>query len=434
MRTGRINNMDNNRETAPFDNKKKVVKNRVQKKHIILMLVWLIITVIVIYQVYMLLMYTLGKVDKEKMWLYNGVNNFVVFFVKKTNQATTEEYSLKFAGLGDVYLTSTMINSAKKGNTYDFSEGINNIKEELEKFDVVVASLSTPVADKSLGYSNKSTYNSPIELLDTLKELNVSAVATATDHAMDKKEDGITSTIKNLKDASIEQVGINSSEEKNKPLVISKNEINIGILSYATESISKIPTNKSYLVNILDEDTVKEDVEYLKSKNVDYIISYLNDPNTDSLLTSGKQKQNVECLFNSGVNVVLGTGSMVVQGQVEDRIQIDENNTNHIYSIYSLGDFFGSYATDNNKSSVIANIEFTKKVKKNKKGEIEDSVTDMKINTPIFVWTTLSTNNLKTMYVIKDVISEYNNGNSKISSKEYNRIIEANERLKGLFE
>lgn len=432
MRSGRTNSINDNMENN-FVNKNKKT-NKIKNKHIVLMIVWLIIAIFVIYQVYMLVMYTLGKVDKEKMWLYNSMNSIMNIFVKNTNKATTEEYSLKFAGLGDVYLTNSMISSAKNGTSYDFSEGTSKIKEQLEKFDVVVASLSTPVADKTLGYSSKSIYNAPIELLDTLKELNVSAVATATDHAMDKNEKGITSTIDNLKNASIEQVGINDSEEKSKPLVLSKNEINIGFLSYATKSNVKIATNKDYLVNILDEDVLKQDIEYLKSKNVDYIIAYLNDPNEDSLLTSGTQKQNVELLFNNGVNVVLGTGSMVVQGGEEDQIQIDEDTTNHIYSIYSLGDFLGSYSTDDNKSSVIANIEFTKKIKKNKKGEIEDTVTDMKVNTPIFVWTSLSTNNLKTMYVMQDVINEYDSGNSNLSSKEYNKILEANKRLKGLFE
>lgn len=432
MRSGRTNNMDDNIESN-FVNKNKKA-NKIENKHIILMIVWLIIAIFIIYQVYMLVMYTLGKVDKEKMWLYNSVNSIMNIFVKNTSKATTEEYSLKFAGLGDIYLTSSMISSAKNGTSYDFNKGTSKIKEKLEKFDVIVASLATPVADKTFGYSSKSIYNAPIELLDTLKNLKISAVATATNHAMDKNEKGIKSTIDNLKNASIEQVGINYSEEKNKPLVIFKNEISIGILSYATKSNVKVATNKDYLVNILDEDAVKEDVEYLKSKNVDYIIAYLNDPNEDSLLTSGVQKQNVELLFNNGVNIILGTGSMVVQGGEEDQIQIDEDTTNHIYSIYSLGDFFGSYSTDDNKSSVIANIEFTKKIKKNKKGEIEDTVTDMKVNTPIFVWTCLSTNNLKTMYVMQDVINEYDSGNSNLSSKEYNKILEANKRLKGLFE
>lgn len=431
MRTGRTyDDMDDN----IGNNKKSINKNKIEKRHIIKMFVWMIIAIFVIYQSCKLIMYTLGKVDKEKMWLYNSVNSIVSIFVKNDNKDTTEEYTLKFAGTGDVYLTQNMITSAKKGTEYNFSEGTDNIKKELEKFDVVCASLATPVADKEYGYSNKTIYNAPTQLLDTLKELKVTAVATATDHAMDKNEKGILSTIENLKNASIEQVGINSSEEKNKPLVISKNEIKLGVLSYTTKSNVEISKNKSYLVNMLDEDEVKTDIEYLKSQNVDYIIAYLNDPNDNSLLTSGKQKQNVELLFDNGVNVVLGTGSMVVQGQVEDQIQVNEETTNHVYSIYSLGDFFGSYETDNNRSSVIANIEFTKKVKKDKKGEIESTVIDMKVNTPIFIWTTLSTKNIKTMYIMQDEINAYNNSSSNLSAKEYNKLVDANDRLKGLFE
>lgn len=432
MRTGRNGNDFNSEDRIQY-NKNKTGKNKLERKHVIKMVVWLVIAIFTIYQVYSLVMYTLGKKDKDKMWLYNSVNSVMNVFFKKADKSTTENYSLKFAGLGDIYLTSSIINSSKSGNTYDFSEGIENVKEKLNNFDVVVASLSTPVADKSLGYSNKSVYNAPTQLLDTLKELNVSAVATATDHAMDKSEKGVINTINNLKEASIEQVGINESEERNKPLVISKNEINIGILSYATKSNVKIANGKKYLVNTLNEDDIKSDVEYLNSKNVDYIIAYLNDPNEDSLLTSGEQKQNVELLFNNGVNVVLGTGSMVVQGQVEDQVQVNDEKTNHIYSIYSLGDFFGSYASDDNRSSVIANIEFTKKIKKNKKGEIIDTVVDMKVNTPIFVWTNFSSKNIKTMYIIQDEINNYNAGNSNLTSKEYNKLVSANDRLKGLF-
>lgn len=431
MRTGRTyNDMDDNIE----NNKKNIKKNKVKTKHIIKMFIWMIIAIFMIYQSYKLVMYTLGKVDKEKMWLYNSVNSIVNIFVRDNNKNTLEEYNLKFAGLGDIYITQNMLTSAQNGSEYDFSQGIDNIKKELEKFDVICASLSTPVADKEYGYTNKNTYNAPIQLLETLKELKVAAVATATDHAMDKKEKGLLSTIENLKNASIEQVGINSSDEKNKPLVISKNEIKLGILSYATKSNVKIADNKKYLVNMLDEDDVKADVEYLKEQNVDYIIAYLNDPNDNSLLTSGKQKQNVETLFNNGVNVVLGTGSMVVQGQVEDQIQINEETTNHIYSIYCLGDFFGNYTTDDNRSSVIANIEFSKKIKKNKKGEVESSVTDMKVNTPIYVWTNLSKKNIKTMYIMQDEINAYNKHESNLSTKEYNELVEANKRLKSLFE
>ena len=150
MRTGRNGNDYNSEDRIQY-NKNKTGKNKLERKHVIKMVVWLVIAIFTIYQVYSLVMYTLGKKDKDKMWLYNSVNSVMNVFFKKADKSTTENYSLKFAGLGDIYLTSSIINSSKSGNTYDFSEGIENVKEKLNNFDVVVASLSTPVADKSLG-------------------------------------------------------------------------------------------------------------------------------------------------------------------------------------------------------------------------------------------------------------------------------------------
>ena len=60
MRAGSAqNNMNYN------DNKLKNNKNEIKVKHIVLMIIWIIIAVFMIYQVYSLVMYTLGKKDRE---------------------------------------------------------------------------------------------------------------------------------------------------------------------------------------------------------------------------------------------------------------------------------------------------------------------------------------------------------------------------------
>ena len=63
MRTGRTyDNMYDN-----IEKKEKIKKNKVENKHIIKMFIWMIIAIFMIYQSIKLLMYTLGKVDKEKI-------------------------------------------------------------------------------------------------------------------------------------------------------------------------------------------------------------------------------------------------------------------------------------------------------------------------------------------------------------------------------
>lgn len=210
MRKGNIEN------DSYQDNKKGKSKvNKVTTKNKIWMFIWLCLAIFIIYQIFNLIMYTLGKRDKEKMWLYNTVNSVVqVFSSGKSPSDTTEEYSVKFAGLGDIYFTANTIRGAKSGTSYDFTEGISAISEELKKYDLVVASLKTPIAGANQGYSTKTSFNAPNSVVDLLKELNVSAVATATNHALDKNEIGVNNTIENLKEAQIEQVGINSESRK----------------------------------------------------------------------------------------------------------------------------------------------------------------------------------------------------------------------------
>ncbi len=412
------------------DNESIALNNKDKNKLKIKLFIWIILTIFVGYQVYTMITYTLGMRDKEKMWLYNSVNSFVGMFITKAPNQTVENYSLKIAALGDIYLTSNSLSGAKTGSTYDFSTGIDDVSQKLKDYDLVIASLNTPVAD-SLSYSAKSVYNAPIELLDTLKELNISVVATANQHSMDKNENGIIQTEKALKDKEISQVGI-SSETRNDPVVITKNNISIGILSYTTDTNVSIKASKDYLVNIFEEDNIKKDIEYLKSKNVDYIISYLYVPNENSTIPNSKQKECVDTLFNNGVNVVLGTGSNVVQDTEEDLIKVNDKDT-HIYAAYGLGDFMGSYDTADNRVNAIVNIEFTKDITKNKKGEVIGTSTEMKTKDQIGIWTQFSTKHVKTMYIISNEIEKYNNDTSKLTAKEYNELKEANDRLMELF-
>ena len=77
---------------------------------------------------------------------------------------------------------------------------------------------------------------------------------------MDKSITGINNTIDNIKEVELEQTGLGSAE-RSKPVIVTKNDIKVGILSYATSSSVKIAKgNESYL-NLLDDDNIKEDMK-----------------------------------------------------------------------------------------------------------------------------------------------------------------------------
>ena len=408
--------------------KLKKNQNKVTQKDLIKMFVWLAICIFVISQVFSLVSYTLGKKDKSKMWLYNIVNSITYNFKNKVDSlGQKEEYSVKFAGLGDIYFNANTLKGAKSSSGYNFTSGMETVKEKLKDYDIVVASLNTPIADSSLGLSTKDTYNAPIQLIESLKELNISTVATATSHIFDKSSKGITSTIKNLEENEIKQVGI-SDETRNTPIILTKNNISIGLLSYTTFSQVKLSDKNSYMLNVFDEESLKADIDYLKSNNVDVIVSYLNAPNENNIMVNSEQKKTTEKLFEAGVNVVLGTGSMVVQESTEELTE-----SSHLYAIYSLGDFIGTALNEDNALSIIANIEFKKEITKDKSGNVKKTKFDIEVGKPIGIWTTLDNKYSRKMYLLKDEITNYNSNKSNISAKEYKKMQKASDRIDTIF-
>lgn len=430
MRNGdysRSNNLNGeNKETI----KNKRAKSTTKQK--IWLVIWIIIFLFICYEVLKLVNYTLGKEDKENMWLYNSVDSVVQKVIKK-KKGSVEEKTLTWAALGDIYLTQNTLKGAKIADGYDFATGTEQIKDLLSKYDLVTASLSTPVAGKQLGYSTAKEYNAPDELLTFLKELNVSVLATATSNAMDKNITGINNTIEGIKNAQIEQTGLGSAE-RSKPIIFTKNDISVGILSYATKSSVKIAKGNENYLNLLEDDNIAEDIKYLKENNVDFIVSYINVPNTDSEIIISEQKESVEKLIQAGVDIILCTGINGVQEDYEEEVSLEDGSKNHVYAVYAMGEFMGSYATDASQASIITNIEFTKTITKDKDGQVIKTKNDMKIKSPTILWTSVDKNYSTNIYIAKDEIEKYNNSNSKLTVKEYSIMKEYYDNILKMFE
>jgi len=407
------------------------VTKKTNKKDIIKFFIWMAIFIFVYYQIYALVAYTLGKKDKANMWLYNGINKVMTILVPKPTE-TIEDNTLKLAALGDIYTSTNILKGAKSGSKYNFSDSFDQTKELLSSYDVVLASLNTPIAGSGSGYSTKTVYNAPENLLEAIKSIGISVLATAGNHLMDKGENGIKSTINSIGTSEISQVGLNTSDDRTKPYIVDKNNIKIAILSYMTTSEAKIAKGKEYLINTLTEENIKEDMAYVKSQNVDYTICYLNIPNEDASRVNSEQKKNVDMLFQNGVNVVLGTGSKIVQEKSEDLYELADGTKNHVYALYSLGDFIGDMDTDSRKVSIAADITFTKNVTKDKDGNVIDEKTkkNMLINNQLSFYTKVSTTYKTINYPIDVTLDAYNQDKLELDAKDYKAIKAAQDTLK----
>src|SRR5699024_12255102 len=135
------------------------------------------------------------------------------------------EQSRKFTlgATGDILMNDRIDNKAKtKDGCYDFSEMLAEAKPLFKKDHLTIVNQESIMDGKELGISSFPHFNSPVEIGETLKDMNVDIVNMANNHVMDKGEKGILAAIKNWEKLNMPYVGAYKSEEDghNRPIYL----------------------------------------------------------------------------------------------------------------------------------------------------------------------------------------------------------------------
>ncbi|MEN2984926.1 MAG: CapA family protein [Dictyoglomaceae bacterium] len=244
-----------------------------------------------------------------------------------------EGISLTFSG--DIFLQRQILSSYyhTKSKTYVFSEDIfENIKEEI-KGDLSCVVLDTVIAGNIFTPSSYPLYNSPAEILDTLKKMGFNLIITANNHCLDKGERGLLESIKNIKKRNLLYLGTNLSPDPHERVMIfEKNGIKVGILAYTYGTNGNyLPKHKEYMVNYINLEKISEDINFLKNQKTNFIIIYLHWG--EEYIEKPKEYQRIMAkkLINLGVDMIIGSHSHCI-GSIE--------KINDKYCFYSLGNFF----------------------------------------------------------------------------------------------
>lgn len=283
---------------------------------------------------------------------------------KEENNEIKEDTNIKMAVIGDIMCHNSQYKDAydSKNNTYDFSYVFSDIKEYISSADIAIGNLETTFAGKERGYSNYPRFNTPEQLATNLKDFGIDVVSTANNHCMDTNYTGLVSTLKYLDEAGISHTGTNETEEQqNQILVKDVNGVKIAFLSftYGTNGIT-IPVDKSFAVNLIDEDLILKQIKLAKEQNPDLICVSMHWGIEYQLKQNQEQEKLKDLLFNNGVDIILGSHPHVLQPMKNETITLDDGSTKDCFVIYSLGNFMSGQTKENTRSSVILNIDITK--------------------------------------------------------------------------
>ena len=250
--------------------------------------------------------------------------------------------TISILGVGDIMFHIPQIASAKLNDgTYDFNPPFKYVKKYIEEADIALANFETVTAGNKRGFSGFPRFNSPTETVYALKETGFDILSTANNHCLDGGKNGIISTIENIEDNGLKNIG--TYKDDNKVLLIEEvGEIKIGFLSYTlgTNGLDSLLTSDEleYMVDrVDDEKKIKKDIDTLKDAQVDLILAYIHWGTEYQNQSNSYQEKLGKKMVEWGVNIILGSHPHVVQ-----RSEIIQHDGKDNYIIYSMGNFYSN--------------------------------------------------------------------------------------------
>ncbi|WP_044336992.1 CapA family protein [Rossellomorea aquimaris] len=252
--------------------------------------------------------------------------------------------SASIAAIGDILLHDTVYNDAKDENGYNFTPMFSPIKDMLAAPDFLIANQESTPAGVELGVSSYPLFNSPKEIVKSLQDVGVDAVTTANNHSLDQGEKGLLSAIDYYEKISMPYVGaFKSQEDKERIRTFKVNGIKFALLSYTygTNGIP-VPKGKDYLVNLIDEQNMIQEIKKAKGMNIDLVVLSLHWGNEYQRFPTEEQERLANVLTENGVDIIFGHHPHVLQ-PIQTYKTSDGRDA---VVIYSLGNFLSGQKDD----------------------------------------------------------------------------------------
>ncbi len=276
--------------------------------------------------------------------------------VEVLEEQTEEKISI--IAVGDNLLHMPVVNSGLKADgSYDYSHFFEKLQPKIREADISVIGQETVFAGKEYGYSGYPLFNSPSDMGKTLVNEGFDIVLHASNHVMDKLTAGVENTLEFWQSyPEVTVLGINESEmDKYTIDIIEEKGVKLAVLNYTygTNGIP-IPQEKSYLVNLIDEEKIHSDVRYAE-ENADFTIAFMHWGTEYSTSPDAQQKALAEKMCQWGTDLIIGSHPHVIE-PVE---WYKSENGNEMLVYYSLGNFVSRQKEALNLLGGLADVELT---------------------------------------------------------------------------
>ena len=274
-----------------------------------------------------------------------------------------KEYKASLIMVGDALIHSNIYLDAKnEDGSYDFKPMLEYTKPIIEQYDLKYYNQETILGGKDLGLSSYPRFNSPTEVGDAFIDSGFNLVSLATNHTMDKGEEGVLRSLNywNSKENIVKAGQYSSFDDRGQERIYDINGIKYAFFSYTTWTNGlETPTGKEYLNNVYSNEKAQEDIEKVKGK-VDVILVAMHWGTEYSLGVDEKQTEIANYLSSLGVDIIIGSHPHVVEPV--ERI-------GKTLVIYSLGNYISDQIGIERLTGLMLGVDITK-IEENDTAEI----------------------------------------------------------------
>lgn len=296
---------------------------------------------------------TYSKRNEENIYLNNGIDETgrVENSVDEKEEEAIENEEIKYidiVSLGNLIIHQSQINGAKNENGYDFSPSFQYIKEMVSEADISLGILEGALAGgEPTGYP---IFNSPDEVIDSLRDTGIDVVNYANNHIYDYDDEGLQRTIEITKEKGLDVLGVKSTEEEKSYLVKEVDGVKIGFASYVFETAAvngyktinsnPVSINSENLINTFNYNDLESfynriasEISAMKAEGVEFIIASMHWGEEYNTYIEATQNEIAKKLNELGVDIILGGHPHVIQPY-----EIICNESGHsTFVIYSQG-------------------------------------------------------------------------------------------------
>jgi poly-gamma-glutamate synthesis protein (capsule biosynthesis protein) len=242
--------------------------------------------------------------------------------------------------VGDNLIHIEIINDSRTENGgFDFSPLYTYIKPQIKNADIAFINMETISAGVEFGISGYPKFNAPIELGDAVLDVGFNVINQATNHSLDKGEAALRKMLAFWESKKTICIGAFSSEKKRStPVIIEKNNITFGFLSYTYGTNNEaLPDNSPYLVSLIDTKVMKREIAALRPL-CDYLVVSMHWGEEYRTIPNVSQEKLAQFLAEQNVDLVLGHHPHVLE---EVRL-IKRPDNSYMPVYFSLGNFISA--------------------------------------------------------------------------------------------